>query len=92
MFQYICVDYIIKLIEKKNWGGFLITITFWDFLIIDVDLNILLDDIIELIKYKFPNDTYYIHKTSKGYLEKKVSDNNKITLHFSDTKQTNSPR
>ena len=32
------------------------------------------------------------HKTSKVYLEKKVSDNNKITLHFSDTKQTNSPR
>lgn len=32
------------------------------------------------------------HKTSKVYLEKEVSANNKITLHFSDTKQTQSPR
>jgi hypothetical protein len=32
------------------------------------------------------------HKTSKVYLEKEVSGNNKITLHFSDTKQTQSPR
>jgi hypothetical protein len=32
------------------------------------------------------------HKTSKVYLERKVSANNKITLHFSDTKQTQSPR
>ena len=32
------------------------------------------------------------HKTSKIYLEREVSGNNKITLHFSDTKQTQSPR
>lgn len=32
------------------------------------------------------------HKTSKVYLEREVSANNKITLHFSDTKQTQSPR
>jgi hypothetical protein len=32
------------------------------------------------------------HKTSKIYLEREVSGNNKITLHFSDTKQTHSPR
>ena len=32
------------------------------------------------------------HKTGKVYLEKEVSANNKITLHFSDTKQTQSPR
>ena len=32
------------------------------------------------------------HKTSKVYLQKQVSGNNKITLHFSDTKQTQSSR
>ena len=32
------------------------------------------------------------HKTSKVYLQRQVSGNNKITLHFSDTKQTQSPR
>ena len=32
------------------------------------------------------------HKTAKLYLEKEVSNDNKITLHFTDTKQTKSPR
>ena len=32
------------------------------------------------------------HKTSKVHLQKNVSGNNKIILHFTDTKQTNSPR
>ena len=32
------------------------------------------------------------HKTSKVYLQRQISGNNKITLHFSDTKQTQSPR
>lgn len=32
------------------------------------------------------------HKTSKVHLERRQSGNNKITLHFSDTKQTQSPR
>ena len=32
------------------------------------------------------------HKSSKVHLQRNVSGNNKITLHFSDTKQTKSPR
>jgi hypothetical protein len=32
------------------------------------------------------------HKTSKVHLERRQSGNNKITFHFSDTKQTQSPR
>ena len=60
-------DYMIKLIDKINWGGHLITITFWDLLVIDFDINVYYEDIVDLLTYHYPEDTFYIHETNKGY-------------------------
>src|SRR5436309_1169771 len=49
-------DYIIKLISKPNWGGYLLTITFWEFQIIDLDHEFPLDKIQELLNYHYPDD------------------------------------
>lgn len=34
---YYCPDYMIKLVKKESWGGYLLTIVLWDLLVIDID-------------------------------------------------------
>lgn len=61
-------DYVIKLIDKPNWGGKVLTITTWELLVIDIDLNFDVKYIIDMID-KSPHrlETFRIRKTSKGY-------------------------
>ena len=60
-------DYFIKLVQKNGWGGHIVTLTTWDLMIIDIDLNFLLDDIVEHLDYHYPDDKFHIHRTNKGW-------------------------
>ena len=61
-------DYFMKLVKKDGWGGYIISLTTWDLLIIDIDIDLFtVDDIIEHLIYHYPNDKFHIHKTNKGW-------------------------
>lgn len=65
-------DYIVKLVKKPSWGGWILTITLWDMMVIDVDGFPGSDEdelphIISNITYRYPNDLFYINKTNRGY-------------------------
>lgn len=61
-------DYVIKLIEKKGWGGYIVSITYWDFFVVDIDKNnITIEEIEQLINDNYPEELFIIHKTNNGY-------------------------
>lgn len=68
-------DYIIKYIIKNSWGlesakgdhRYIISITAWDLLVIDIDEIDRLPYIKKRIERYYPNDLFRIHKTPRGY-------------------------
>jgi len=69
-------DYIIKYIIKNSWGlkdpcqtdsKYVITITLWDLLVIDIDNSERLPAIKQRIDRYYPDDLFRIHKTPRGY-------------------------
>ncbi len=67
-------DYMIKLVHKPNWGGHILTLVVWDLVIIDIDVEEIpgiyedhLSYIQKSIEKHYPNDLFYINKTSRGY-------------------------
>lgn len=69
---YYCPDYMIKLVKKESWGGYLLTIVLWDLLVIDIDTPEK-EDQTELERIKanvvsyYPNELFYVHQTCRGY-------------------------
>ena len=70
-------DYIVKLVKKPSWGGWILTLTLWDMMIIDVDADADADADVDAdaelqyiknnISYHYPNDLFYINRTNRGY-------------------------
>ena len=62
-------DCLVKICLKPNWGGFLIAMTVWDLLIVDLDKpNWSVDDVIRYINSSpCKSETFFIHRTANGY-------------------------
>ena len=64
-------DYMIKLVKKPSWGGYIVTILLWDLLVIDIDVDAedtnALSNIINNIMHYYPDELFYINKTIRGY-------------------------
>lgn len=62
-------DYMIKLVNKPRWGGYILTVVLWTMLVIDIDNDD--EDIRErirsLIMRYYPDDLFYLHRTPHGY-------------------------
>jgi len=77
-------NYIIKYVQKAGWNGYLLVLVTWDLLIIDIDIPLLVEDIIELLEYYYPDELFYIHKTNKGFhaflMSKSVNNSTKESI------------
>jgi hypothetical protein len=66
-------DILITLVKKAHWGGYVLFLTTWDMLIIDIDNEDeedeeqALDYIKKNVAKYYPNDLFYINKTTRGY-------------------------
>jgi hypothetical protein len=67
-------DYMIKLVHKQGWGGYILALVTWDLVIIDIDVEEIPgvpEDHLGYIKSNidayYPNDRFYINKTARGY-------------------------
>ena len=67
-------DYMIKLVEKNGWGGYILALVVWDLLVIDIDVEETpdveedhLSYIQSNIEQYYPNDLFYINRTARGY-------------------------
>lgn len=60
-------NHILKLVKKPKWGGYVLCLVLWDFLIIDVDNKSQLECAIKDLTMMCPNDNFYIHSTPRGY-------------------------
>ena len=60
-------DYMITLEPKLNWGGYILALITWDFLIIDIDAISDINIIKKRIQDTYPNDLFYICKTRNGF-------------------------
>jgi hypothetical protein len=70
-----CPDYMIKLVHKPRWGGYILALTVWDLVVIDIDTNDgdgpddedHLSYIEKNIQRYYPDDLFYVNKTRRGY-------------------------
>jgi hypothetical protein len=65
-------DYIIKLVSKPKWGGYILALTVWDLVIIDIDSDAGDDEdpliyIRKNIEKFYPDELFYINRTNRGY-------------------------
>lgn len=58
-------DYMIKLLEKPAWGGYLLFLTVWDMVILDFD-QMDYSVIREKVRF-YENELFYVRKTQRGY-------------------------
>ena len=71
---YYTDDYMIKLVQKSGWGGYILALVVWDLVIIDIDVEEIpgveedhLGYIQKNVELHYPKDLFYINKTARGY-------------------------
>lgn len=60
-------DHMLKLVKKPRWGGYVLCLVMWDFLIIDIDDKDQLVGAKKNLSIMYPEDTFYVHSTPRGY-------------------------
>lgn len=60
-------NHILKLTKKPKWGGYVVCLVMWDFIIIDIDNHKDYSAAKRQLLNSYPNDLFYTHRTPRGF-------------------------